>query len=159
MKLTVSMHDDRERLLCPADDCDFVHWDNPVPVVAAIVEYEDKVILANNVAWPNHIYALITGFLEKGESPEDGVIREVHEELGLSAEIQQFIGTYSFFQRNQLILAYHVEATGTIQLNEELRAYKCVDKADLTYWDAGTGHALKDWLQSQGYDPEIRPFR
>ena len=30
-----------KRLKCPS--CDFVHWDSPVPVVAAIVEHEDEV--------------------------------------------------------------------------------------------------------------------
>ena len=150
---------DRERLLCPAPGCGYVHWNNPVPVVAAIVEYGGQVLLANNIAWPEHVYALITGFLEEGEEPETGVIREVQEELGLDAEIGSFIGTYSFFKKNQLILAYHVKASGTVRLNDELRSYKCVAKADLTYWDAGTGHALRDWLQGQGYKPALRPLR
>ena len=150
---------ERERLRCPTEQCDFIHWNNPIPVVAAIVEYGGQVILANNSAWPDHVYALITGFLEQGESPEHGVIREVLEELGLLAEVQAFIGAYSFFQKNQLILAYHVTATGTVRLNDELRAYKCVNKENLTYWDAGTGHALRDWLQRQGYDPALRSLR
>ena len=34
-----------------------------MPVVAAIVEYEGKVLLARNVAWPPQWYALITVFL------------------------------------------------------------------------------------------------
>ena len=34
----------RERAHCPA--CGWVHWDNPVPVVAAVIEYEGKVLLA-----------------------------------------------------------------------------------------------------------------
>jgi len=158
-ELVLEFVGDRDRLRCPADDCDYVHWDNPIPVVAAIVEYDGQVILANNVEWPDHVFALITGFLEKDESPEQGVIREVLEELGLAAEVQQFIGTYPFFRRNQLILAYHVTASGTIQLNDELRAYRCVNKEDLTYWDAGTGHALRDWLVAQGYNPAMRPLR
>ena len=138
---------------------EFVHWNNPVPVVAAIVEYNDEVVLANNVAWPENMYALITGFLEKNESPEEAVVREVEEELALSSEVKAFIGTYTFYRMNQLILAYHVEATGDIVLNHELRAYKCVKKDDLTYWDAGTGHALRDWLQAQGYHPQLKSIR
>ena len=158
-ELVVEFLGDRDRLRCPADDCDFVFWDNPVPVVAAIVEYNGQVVLANNAQWPEHVFALITGFLEKDESPEQGTIREVQEELGLAAEVQEFIGAYTFFRRNQLLLVYHVNASGTIQLNEELRAYKLFNKEDLTYWDAGTGHGLRDWLVSQGYDPKMRPLR
>ena len=38
--------DDFERLLCSSDDCDFVHWNNPTPVVAAVVEHNGEIILA-----------------------------------------------------------------------------------------------------------------
>ena len=34
------------RLRCPA--CDFVHWNNPVPVLAGIVQLGDKILLARN---------------------------------------------------------------------------------------------------------------
>ncbi|MBI5528686.1 MAG: hypothetical protein HY897_20335 [Deltaproteobacteria bacterium] len=32
--------DGRERRKCPSDPGLFVHWDNPVPVVAAVIEHE-----------------------------------------------------------------------------------------------------------------------
>lgn len=146
--------DDNKRLVCPADDCDFVYWDNPVPVVAAIVEHDNKIVLANNVAWPEHIFSLITGFLEKGESPEQAVVREVQEELSLSSTVGEFVGVYSFHRMNQLILVYHVKASGTIQLNEELRSYKCFKINDIKPWNSATGAALQDWLISRGVFPE-----
>ena len=67
------------RLRCSVADCAYVHWDNPIPVVAAIVEMEGAVILARNRAWPESMFGLIAGFLEKGETPEAGVLREVRE--------------------------------------------------------------------------------
>lgn len=146
--------DDNNRLVCPADDCNFVYWDNPVPVVAAIVEHDNKIILANNVAWPEHIFSLITGFLEKGESPEQAVVREVQEELGLTSAVGEFVGVYPFHQMNQLILAYHVKASGTIQLNEELRSYKRFKIDTIKPWNTATGAALQDWLTGQGVLPE-----
>src|SRR6516164_1506842 len=88
------------RLRCPA--CDFVHWDNPVPVVAAIVEHEGQVILARNRAWPPKMFALITGFLEKDDpDPASGVLREVEEELGLKGRVESFVGHYPFPRMNQ----------------------------------------------------------
>ena len=75
------------RLSCLATDCTYVHWDNPVPVVAAVVEHEGEIILARNKAWPVPFYALITGFLEKTDpSPEEAIEREVMEELGLHTQ-------------------------------------------------------------------------
>jgi NADH pyrophosphatase NudC (nudix superfamily) len=80
--------------------CGYVHWDNPVPVVAAIVEHEGAVILARNKEWPEKMYGLVTGFLEKDEAPEEGVKREVKEELGLDASAAYFVGLYPFARRN-----------------------------------------------------------
>jgi NADH pyrophosphatase NudC (nudix superfamily) len=140
--------DGTDRLQCE-QVCGYVHWDNPTPVVAAIVEYEGQVLLARNAAWPEDWFALVTGFLEKGETPESAVIREVEEELGLSGIIEEFVGNYSFFKMNQLLIVFHVKASGTIQLNEELAAYKLLDKDKVQPWDLGTGPALRDWLASQ----------
>ncbi len=143
------------RLSCSEPRCQFVHWDNPVPVVAAIVEYEGKVLLARNVAWPPQWYALITGFLERGESPEEGVMREVKEETNLDPQGAAFVGIYEFHRMNQLIIAYHVPATGTVKLNEELNDFRLDPLDQVQYWEAGTGYALRDWLRGKGHDPKV----
>jgi NAD+ diphosphatase len=52
-------------------------------VLAAVVEYQGKILLARNAAWPHKMYALITGFMEAGESPQEGIAREVKEETNL----------------------------------------------------------------------------
>lgn len=148
------------RLRCPDTGCAYVHWDNPVPVVAAIVEHEGDIILARNAAWPVPFYALITGFLEKHDtSPAAAVLREVEEELGLTPlGPATFVGHYTFPKLNQLILAYHVATTGTIVLNHELVDYKRISPAKARYWPAATGLALRDWLLSQGHTPEPLPL-
>jgi ADP-ribose pyrophosphatase YjhB (NUDIX family) len=84
----------RIRQTCPDTECGYVHWNNPLPVVAAIVEYEGKILLARNAAWPEGMFALITGFLENGETPEEGIAREVLEETSLHAETVELIGVY-----------------------------------------------------------------
>jgi NADH pyrophosphatase NudC (nudix superfamily) len=143
------------RLACQGPDCHYVHWDNPVPVVAAVVEHEGEIILARNSAWPVPFYALITGFLEKSDpSPEEAIAREVMEELGLQAQGTHFIGHYPFPRQNQIIMAYHVPATGVITLSEELVDYKRIQPARARYWPSSTGLALRDWLLRQGHEPQ-----
>ncbi|RPJ79913.1 MAG: NUDIX domain-containing protein, partial [Deltaproteobacteria bacterium] len=100
------------RLSCSADSCGYVYWDSPTPVVAGIVEYNGTVILARNKSWHQKMFGLITGFLEKDESPEIGIIREVKEELGLDGKTVNLVGLYPFPMMNQLIIAYHVSAEG-----------------------------------------------
>jgi ribosomal protein S27AE len=41
---------EKARLRCPA--CDFTHWNNPTPVLAAVIEYDGQILLARNAAWP-----------------------------------------------------------------------------------------------------------
>ena len=138
----------RERLVCSAG-CGFIHYDNPLPVVAAIVEHEGKVILVSQHGWPDKWMGLVTGFLEKGETPEQGILRELEEELGLRGEVISLVGVYSFAQRNELIIAYHVRAEGEPKLGEELRSFKHIAIDKLQPWPFGTGHAVKDWLTRQ----------
>ena len=148
--LTKKQVNGKERLCCPSDTCGYVWWDNPLTVVAAIVEKDGNIILARNKEWPEKIFALITGFLEKGETPEAAVVREVKEELGLDAEIREMIGVYSFFDRNQLIIAYYLIATGEIRLGDELAEIKMILPQKLRPWPFGTGLAVRDWLAKYG---------
>jgi NAD+ diphosphatase len=137
----------REYTACTTGLCEYVYWDNPLPVVAAIVEHRGSVLLARGKGWPANFFGLVTGFLEKGESPEDAVRREVKEELGLDSEIRGFVGMYPFFQKNQLLLVYHLSADGDIMLNDELEEVKSVTPEKLRPWPFGTGIAVKDWLE------------
>ncbi len=150
--LVTAQIDGRERETCSAS-CGFVLWDNPTPVVAAIVEYNDAVVLVRNKAWTQKFFGLVTGFLEKGETPDAAVLREVKEELGLDGTIVEFLGNYSFFQMNQLIVTYHIQATGTITLGDELAEYKLIPPEKLRPWELGTGPAVKDWLAKRNRIP------
>ena len=131
-------------------------WNNPTPVLAAVVECADRqgrILLARNAAWTQRMFALITGFMEAGESPEDGIRREVTEETGLQVDAVSLIGVYDFQRMNQVIIAYHALARGEIRLSPELAEYKLFAPADVRCWPAGTGYALADWLKGRGHQP------
>lgn len=145
------------RQACADGHCGFVRWNNPAPVVAALVDYEGKVVLARNRAWPEKMFGLVTGFLERDESPEQAAAREVKEELNLEALKVQLIGNYAFPRRHEIILAYQVVAAGEIALNEELAEYRLIAPEKLRPWSFGTGLAIADWLRSRGIDPVVVP--
>jgi NADH pyrophosphatase NudC (nudix superfamily) len=146
----------RSRKACPAEGCGFVHWNNPTPVVAAILEHEGAVLLARGRGWPEKMFALIAGFLEAGETPEAGVLREVAEETGLDGEVVALVGAYPFEMRNELLLVFHVRATGTVTLSDELEETKRIPKERLKPWPFGTGIAVRDWLERGALVPERR---
>ena len=148
---------EKARMRCPA--CNFTHWNNPVPVLAAVIEYEGQVLLARNAAWPGRMFALITGFMEAGETPEAGIAREIAEETSLSTHALSLIGVYDFQRMNQLIIAYHAVASGEIRLSPELAEYRLFAPEKVKCWPAGTGYAMADWLRSRGHEPQfIDPF-
>lgn len=142
-----------ERLRCTA--CDFTHWNNPTPVLAAIVQVGEHLLLARNAAWTNRMFGLITGFMEAGESPEEGIRREILEETGLKASALSLVGVHEFLRMNQVIITYHAVAEGEIRLSPELAEYKLLRPEQVKCWQAGTGLALADWLRSQGIEPSF----
>jgi NADH pyrophosphatase NudC (nudix superfamily) len=147
------------RLACA--DCGFVHWRNPVPVVAAVVERAGRVVLVHSVGRPPTWYGLVAGFLERGEHPEAAVLREVAEELGLEGRLDRAIGVYPFERLNQVIFAYHVVVPShepIVLAADELDDYKEVPLEKLKPWRQGTGPALRDWLVARGYDPPVVDF-
>ena len=152
-ELTVLPLGGRERNVCP--ECHFTHWNNPAPVVAALVQVGDEILLARNAAWPEKMFALITGFLEPGEAPEHGVARELKEETNLDADRIELIGVYEFMRKNELIIAYHVLASGSVRLNAELAEYRMVRPERLKPWRAGTGMAVADWMRTRGLPVEF----
>ena len=158
-RLQDTLVDGEVRKACSGESCNYVLWNNPVPVVAVIVEVdkdgESGVVMAHNVSWPPNFYSVITGFLEAGEKPEDCASRETLEELGLHVTESSLVGCYAFPQQNQVIMAYHVKAQGEIVLNHELDDYRLVSKEKIKVWPMGTGLALADWLRGQGIEPEV----
>ncbi|MGQ9484384.1 MAG: NUDIX domain-containing protein [Desulfosoma sp.] len=103
-----------------------------------------------SVLWP--------GFLEAGETPEEAVLREVAEELGLKGHIVDFLGHYDFSEKNQTIVAYHVRATGMLVLGEEIAEVKVLPLEKVRPWDTGTGPAVKEFFKrrAQGGSMEHR---
>ena len=142
-----------DRHECSAE-CGFVNYDNPTPVAAVVVEYEGNIVLAHNRSWRNTFYGLITGFVDHCEGAAECAVREVKEELDLDASAPTLIGVYPFERMNQVIIGYHLTATGTITLNEELDSFRLVSPKDCLVWPSGTGYALRDWLLQSGLKPQ-----
>ena len=144
---------EKERLRCVA--CGYTHWNNPTPVLAAVVEYQGKILLAQNAAWPGKMFALITGFMEAGETPRGGIEREIKEETNLEATELNLIGVYDFQRMNQVIIAYHAVCHGEVKLSPELVDYRLYAFDEVKCWPSSTGYALADWLRTRGHEPEF----
>jgi len=55
-KIVSKIIDGEAREACSVASCHFVHWNNPVPVVAALVQRAGKYVIARNTLWPTGIF-------------------------------------------------------------------------------------------------------
>lgn len=143
------------RRACADDACGFIQWQNPTPAVGALVEHEGSIVLARGAGWPEGAFALVTGYLERNEDPKDGVAREVKEEMDLDVVEANLIGNYIFERKNEIMLCYHVVATGRIALSPELVEVKRYQPHELRPWPRATGFAVADWMRARGLEVQF----
>jgi ADP-ribose pyrophosphatase YjhB (NUDIX family) len=83
----------RPRLQCPK--CGFIFYENSKPTSAGVIIKDGKILLCKRAVNPKKgLWDLPGGFLEAGEHPEQGLHRELKEELGVTAEIEKVLGFY-----------------------------------------------------------------
>lgn len=100
------------RLRCPRGH---VAYENSRPCVGAIVRRGDRVLLSRRAHEPHAgQWDLPGGFLESGEHPEAGVLREIREETGLDARVVRLVdvamGKYG--DLDTLNMVYELDAAG-----------------------------------------------
>jgi len=97
--------DDRQRLVCP--DCEYVAYENPKVVVGVVATWEDKLLMCKRAIEPRLGYwTLPAGFMEMGETPQEGAAREAWEEAYAKLEIIDLLAVYSLRHISQLQLFY-----------------------------------------------------
>ncbi len=97
--------DSRERHVC--DHCGFVEYVNPRVVVGAVCTWEDRILLCRRSIEPRRgFWTLPAGFLEEGETVEEGVLREAREEAGAELELGGLLGVYSVPRVSQVQLFF-----------------------------------------------------
>jgi ADP-ribose pyrophosphatase YjhB (NUDIX family) len=78
-------HEGRERDICAA--CCAIHYRNPRVIVGCLVCHGDRILLGRRAHEPARgCWAIPAGFLEWGETLEEGAARETFEETGVMVD-------------------------------------------------------------------------
>ena len=112
IKLGITVIGGRERLACTS--CDFVDWNNPKPVTAAVIPLDGGIVLVKRKFKPFvDDWCLPGGFMEATEHPAEAAAREVFEETGLEVRISRLLDAGAPGRGiNVVILFYEAFPTG-----------------------------------------------
>ena len=92
-RLITKKLDHLPRLAC--DACEFVFYQTSKPTASAIITDHKRILLGKRRGDPRKgCWDIPGGFLEEGEHPEEGLRREMNEELGVEIEIIKFLGIF-----------------------------------------------------------------
>ncbi|MBB5213168.1 NUDIX hydrolase [Microbulbifer hydrolyticus] len=104
--------DDRPRHLCR--DCGAIHYVNPRVIVGTLPYLGDQVLLCKRAIEPRYgLWTLPAGFMENGETSEQGALRESWEEARANMRVDELFSVYDIPHINQVYLIYRGELTDT----------------------------------------------
>jgi ADP-ribose pyrophosphatase YjhB (NUDIX family) len=102
--------DNRPRFVC--DSCETIHYQNPRVITGCLPFHEDRVLLCKRSIAPRSGYwTLPAGFLENGETTEQGALRETREEANANAEILHLYTLFNLPHISQIYMFYRARLT------------------------------------------------
>ncbi|WP_240310929.1 NAD(+) diphosphatase [Altererythrobacter sp. ZODW24] len=94
------------------DACQAQHFPRVDPVTIMLVEHSGRLLLGRQPRFPPRAFSALAGFVEPGETIEEAVAREVHEEAGVHVRDVEYIATQPWPFPSQLMIGCYAEAEG-----------------------------------------------
>ena len=109
----VPADDNRDRATCTV--CGLVHYENPLNVVGTVPVWGDEVLLCRRNIEPRFgLWTLPAGFMELGETVEQGAARETDEEAGAHFEMQGLFTVLSVVRVGQVHMYFRARLLDTV---------------------------------------------
>ena len=90
---------------CPADSSEHYPRTDPA-IIVTVVGPDGRLLLGGGGARDARNYSTLAGFVEPGESLEQAVVREIHEEVGVRVAACQYLGSQSWPFPASLMLGF-----------------------------------------------------
>jgi ADP-ribose pyrophosphatase YjhB (NUDIX family) len=99
--------DNRQRHVCNNHDCASIHYQNPRIITGCLPIHEDKVLLCKRAIEPRYGYwTLPAGFMENGETTQQGAERESWEEARAKLHFEQLYTVFDLPHIHQVYFVY-----------------------------------------------------
>lgn len=123
--------------VCPA--CGVEHFPRTDPVAIMLAVNGERCLLGRQAVWPKGMWSALAGFLEPGETIEEGCARELKEEAGLEALRVRYHSTQPWPYPSSLMIGLIAEvAEGEAAPNDtELEAVRWFTRAEAAQLLAG----------------------
>ncbi|MDH4022830.1 MAG: NAD(+) diphosphatase [Gammaproteobacteria bacterium] len=97
-------------MACTREGCDHKSFPRIDPAIIVLVHRDEHCLLGRQSTWPEGRFSTIAGFVEPGESLEDAVAREVHEETNIRVGECRYIASQPWPFPSAMMLGFHAEA-------------------------------------------------
>jgi NAD+ diphosphatase len=140
--------------------CNAQHFPRTDPAVIMLVHDGERCLLGRQRAWPTGMHSTLAGFVEPGESLEEAVAREVHEETGVQIDQVTYHSSQPWPFPASIMLGFHAAARTTeirVDLSELqdarwfergfILAHQDDDGFRLPRRDSIARRLIEDWLR------------
>ncbi|MCP4159515.1 MAG: NAD(+) diphosphatase [Deltaproteobacteria bacterium] len=92
--------------ICMNTECNENFFPSMDPAIIVLVSSGDRCLLGRQKEWPEGMYSTLAGFVEPGETIEEAVAREIHEESGVTVEKIEYQHSQPWLFPNSLMLGF-----------------------------------------------------
>lgn len=151
-------------LRCSNEACRSQQFPRIDPAVIVLVTDGERALLGRQASWPPGRYSTVAGFVEPGESLEDAVAREVHEETGVQVDAVDYHSSQPWPFPSSLMLGFtaHASSTEILRVDDELEDARWWTRAEIAGGAVGlpfthsiSFRLIEDWYDS-GADRPLR---
>ena len=110
--------DNRERWVC--ETCNTIHYQNPRIIVGCVPERDGKILLCRRAIEPRRGYWTVpAGFMELGETMDQGAARETFEEACAEVRIGHLFASVDVVEAGQVHVFFTAGLLGDYGVGEE----------------------------------------
>ena len=110
LTLRIPPGDQLPRYVC--DACGAIHYQNPKLVVGCVPEYQGRILLCRRAIEPRHgFWTVPAGFMENGETLQQGAARESREEALIEVQIGSLLSIVHVLHAHQVHVFFRATMT------------------------------------------------